>query len=116
MSRKGYDSEYTAKLELIKQFGKKNVIKVAIGGAVDFIAIKKGRIDLQVEVKQTIAKKYYPLPQEKEQIERIIAFGEEHNVQSELWVFYRKGAGRKTEKVVKVLYEHKILNNNIDKT
>ncbi len=104
--RKGYEGEYKAKKELQKIYGKDNVIKIAIAqqGA-DFFVFKEGRVYLQVEVKETISKKYYPLPSEKLQIKRLIQFGKNHKVRSELWVYYRKGTGIKTEKEVKVLYK-----------
>lgn len=106
MARKGYEGEYKAKKELQKTYGVKNVIKIAIAQqGCDFFVIKNGKIILQIEIKETISKKYYPLPQEKEQIKRIIQFGENHKIRSELWIYYRKGAGIKTKKEVKVLYE-----------
>ena len=106
MTRKGYEGEYKAKEELKKIYGKNNVIKIAIAqlGA-DFFAFKEGRVDLQLEVKETISKKYYPLPQEKEQIQRIIQFGKNHKIRSELWIYYRRGAGIKIKKEVRVLYD-----------
>jgi len=104
--RKGYDGELKAKKELQKIYGKDNIIKIAISqqGA-DFFAFKEGRVDLQIEVKETVSKKYYPLPQEKEQIQRIIQFGKNHKIRSELWIYYKKGGGIKTEKEVRVLYK-----------
>ena len=106
--KKGYNGEYNAKQELIKKYKKENVIKVAIGGAMDFIVIKYNRIIKIVEVKETISKKYYPLLQEKEQIQRIICFGKKHKIRSELWIYYRKGGGIKTEKEIRVLYDPNI--------
>lgn len=108
MTRKGYEGEYRAKIELGMRYGKINVIKAAIAQqGFDFFAIKKGRIDLQVEVKETISRKYYPSAEEKKQIEKITDFGKKHNIRSELWIYYRKGAGVKIEKEVRVLYEPK---------
>jgi len=105
MTRKGYEGEYKAKEELKKIYGKENIIKVAIGGAMDFIVIEYDKIIKIVEAKETISKKYYPLPQEKEQIQRIIQFGKNHKIRSELWIYYRRGAGIKIKKEVRVLYD-----------
>ena len=60
--RKGYMAEYKTKKELIERYGKQNVLKVAIGGAVDFLVLKPGKnkIEKIVEVKECHKKKYYP--------------------------------------------------------
>ena len=105
MTRKGYEGEYKAKKELGEIYGKDNVIKIAIAqqGA-DFFAFKNDRVDLQIEVKETISKKYYSTPEEKLQFERIIRFGKRHKIRSEIWIYYRKGAGIKMEKEIRVLF------------
>ena len=86
--RKGYRAEYQAKKELIQKYGEKNVLKVAIGGTVDFLVLspKKNRIEKIVEVKECHKKKYYPAPREKIQFERLKEIGLKHSIKAELWI------------------------------
>jgi len=86
--RKGYLGEYKAKKELIKEYGKENVLKVAIGGAVDFLILKPGKnkIEKIVEVKECHKKKYYPTQREKEQLKRLKRIGKKHSIKTELWI------------------------------
>jgi len=109
MEKRGYTGEYKTKQELIKKYGKENVIKIAIGGAMDFIVVKDDRIIRIIETKETAKKKYYPTQKESEQIKRIIQFGESHKIKCELYIFYRKGAGIKIVKEVKVLYDPNVM-------
>lgn len=86
--RKGYRAEYIAKKELIKNYGAENVLKVAIGGAVDFLVISpnKNMIEKIVEVKECHKNKYYPNPREKIQFERVKKIGKFHSIETELWI------------------------------
>lgn len=86
--RKGYRAEYKAKKELIEKYGKENVLKVAIGGAVDFLVLSpnKNRIEKIVEVKECHKKKYYPTPREKIQFEKLKEIGKRHSIKTELWI------------------------------
>jgi len=86
--RKGYRAEYKAKKELIQKYGKENVLKVAIGGAVDFLILNpnKNRIEKIVEVKECHKNKYYPTPREKLQFERLKKIGKTHSIKTELWI------------------------------
>jgi len=86
--RKGYKAEYTAKKELIREFGEENVLKIAIGGAVDFLVLKpnKNRIEKIIEVKECHKNKYYPTPREREQFERLKLLGKKHSIKTELWI------------------------------
>lgn len=98
MYRKGYAGEYKIKNELIKSYGKINVIKIAISQeGSDFLVLRKGRLVKVVEVKETVKDKYYPSQKEKKQFERIKEFAEEHRVPAELYIVYRKGRGKKTK-------------------
>ena len=90
MARKGYAAEAMAKKELVKDYGELNVIKVAIGGAQDFIAIQNGRLSKVIEVKECHQPKYYPSFREIQQLERMLSFVKEHNTQLELWIRYPK--------------------------
>jgi len=86
--RKGYRAEYKAKKELIQKYGEKNVLKVAIGGAVDFLVLNpnKNRIEKIVEVKECHKNKYYPTPRERKQFERLKEIGKKHSIKTELWI------------------------------
>jgi hypothetical protein len=53
MSRKGGQAETECKKKLIAEYGQHNVFKIAIGGAVDFIIVKEGRL-LKAVTKQNI--------------------------------------------------------------
>jgi len=90
--RKGYRAEYKAKKELIQKYGKENVLKVAIGGAVDFLVLspKKNKIEKIVEVKECHKNKYYPTPREKLQFERLKEIGKKHSIKTELWIKYTR--------------------------
>ena len=86
--RKGYRAEYQAKKELIQKYGKENILKVAIGGAVDFLVLSpdKNKIEKIVEVKECHKNKYYPNPRERIQFERVKEIGKIHSVETELWI------------------------------
>ena len=89
MVRKGYQAELEAKKKLQKEFGIDNVIKVAIGSfGSDFIVVGKGELVKCVEVKESHSKKYYPLPQERLQLQRILNFCKEHEIDCEIWIKY----------------------------
>ena len=86
--RKGYRAEYQAKKELIQEYSKENVLKVAIGGAVDFLVLSpdKNKIEKIIEVKECHKNKYYPTPREKVQFERLEEIGKKHLIETELWI------------------------------
>lgn len=87
--RRGYGAELEAKKKLQKEFGIDNVIKVAIGSfGSDFIIVTKGELVKCVEVKESHSKKYYPLPDERRQFQRIIDFCNEHQIIAEIWIKY----------------------------
>jgi len=86
--RKGYRAEYQAKKELIQKYGAENILKVAIGGAVDFLVIRpdSNKIEKIVEVKECHKNKFYPTPREKMQFERLEELGKKHSIETELWI------------------------------
>ena len=100
--RKGYAGEYKAKQELTEQFGKEQVVKMAIAqqGA-DFLVIVKGILTLIVEVKETTSIKYRAGAREKNQEDRIAKFAELHHCEAKLWIYYRRGKGHITGKEVR---------------
>ena len=80
---------------LVQQYGKDNVVKVAIGSfGADFLVLEKGRVVKVVEVKGTRKRAWYPSPREKEQLQRILRFSQTHNCKAELWIWALNG-GRK---------------------
>ena len=100
--RRGYSDEYRTKQLLVQQYGKDNVVKVAIGSfGADFLVLEKGRVVKVVEVKGTRKKAWYPSPREKEQLQRILHFSQTHNCKAELWIWTLSG-GRKELRVADV--------------
>jgi len=93
--RKGYGDEYRTKQMLVEQYGKDNVIKVAIGSfGADFLILNKGKLVKVVEVKGTRKSVWHPSPREKEQLWRIFHFSQIHNCKAEVWIWVLNG-GRK---------------------
>jgi len=105
--RKGYKSELRAKKELQEIYGKSSVIKVAIGGAEDFIIASCGELLKIIECKEVHHKKYYPTKKEKQQFERIKEFAELQSIPAELWIYRFYGRGKPIIKETKILYEVK---------
>ena len=105
MARKGYRAEYEAKQLLIQQYGKNNVLKLAIGQAVDFIILKPNSKEIEkfVEVKKR-NKKYY-MCSNKDQWIRILQMSKQHNIPVELWE-RKKG---KKEFIVKIINYEELL-------
>ena len=90
--RKGYRAEYLARQRLSELYGSQNVLKIAIGGSVDFLVLKPNENELEkiIEVKQTAKNKYYPRENEKVQLELIKKLAEEHKVPVEMWIKFKK--------------------------
>jgi len=92
LARKGYNEEYDVKKMLIKEYGGENVMKIAIGGAQDFLVLKpnSGCLEKIVEVKGCHSESYYPNSVNKgkdiNQFKRIAALCDEHSVPGEVWV------------------------------
>ncbi len=105
MARRGYDAEYRCKKENEKIFGIGNCLKIAIGGSSDFLIVSCGEIVSFIEVKETKKNKYYPNAREKLQFEEIKKLGRQHQVKVELWIYYKKGKGKKLIKQIQILYD-----------
>lgn len=105
MARKGYISENKCKKELIRKYGKFSVVKIAIGGAEDFLVVGRGELIKVVEVKEVHHKNYSPRPREKEQIKRIIEFAKHHLIPAELWIYKYFGPGKPFIKEIKLLHK-----------
>lgn len=101
MARKGYEGEKQAKKELIEKYGFDSVIKVAIGGAMDFIVWKNKKVHMIVEVKECHSNKFYQ-NKYKEQFSRISEFAKKNRIKAELWIYYLK-QGKKAVKEVRKL-------------
>ena len=96
--RKGYSDEYRTKQMLVKEYGKDNVVKVAIGSfGADFLILKKGKLLKVVEVKGTRKSVWHPSQREKEQLQRILHFSQIHKCEAEVWIWVK-------EKGKKILY------------
>lgn len=72
------------------KYGKLSVIKVAIGGAQDFIVVDRGQLILVVEVKECHSSKYYPSLKEQDQLKRIVEFCKHNCCLCEVWIHYPK--------------------------
>lgn len=86
--RKGYRAEYLAKKKLISEYGEENVIKIAIGGAQDYIVLKpnKNEIEMIIEIKECHKKKYYPRENEIYQFKRIVNLCKQHKIPGFVWI------------------------------
>jgi hypothetical protein len=94
MVRRGYKSELRAKKELVEKYSSPNVVKIAIGGAQDFLVLDYGKVVKVVEVKEIHHKTYYPSKREQEQFERIEYFAKIHQIPAELWIYRFAGKGK----------------------
>lgn len=85
--RKGYRYEYLVKQKLISQYGKNNVLKLAIGQSADFIVLSpnENKIEKIVEVKSTRKNRFYAKPREKIQFAIIDELSKEHKIPIEIW-------------------------------
>ena len=100
--RRGYSDEYRTKQMLLEQYGKDNVIKVAIGSfGADFLILNKGKLVKVVEVKGTRKNAWHPLPREKEQLQRIHYFSQIHECGAEVWIWTKNG-GKKELRIESV--------------
>ena len=100
--RRGYSDEYRTKQVLVEQYGKDNVIKVAIGSfGADFLILNKGKLVRVVEVEGTRKNAWYPSPREKEQLQRIYHFSQIHECEAEMWIWVKE-KGKKELRVVDV--------------
>jgi alpha-tubulin suppressor-like RCC1 family protein len=86
--RKGYSGEYKVKKTLIEIYGAENVLKIAIGGAMDFIVFKNGECYKSVEVKTCHSETYNPSKKEKLQFKRIVQFCKNNKIKAELKIYY----------------------------
>jgi len=78
---------------------------VAIGGSSDFLVASCGEIVKFIEVKETKKNKYYPNAREKLQFESIKKLGKQHQVKVELWIYFKKGKGKKLIKQIQIIYD-----------
>ena len=115
--RKGYLAEYQCKKKLIEEFGKENVIKVAIGGSTDFLVLEPGsrRIAKIVEVKQTKKNRWYPTDHDIQQFEMIKKLSKDHGIPVEYWIkIKRKWEVLRLEEVEERFIRYSKGRNNSD--
>ena len=86
--KKGYKAEYEVKKKLAKIYSPKNVFKVAIGGATDFLILepKKRRILKLIEVKTTKKNTWYPGEHDLKQFEILNKISKEQKIPVEYWL------------------------------
>ena len=88
MTRKGYNAEHIAKERLSEEFGKENIIKIAIAqqGA-DYLVLKGKEIYKLVEVKSTKGKRWYPIREKDlKQFINIVKFTKDKGIIAEWWI------------------------------
>lgn len=85
--KKGYKAEWEAKNNLFKKYPKDAVLKVAIGGTVDFLILGKNRsVEKIVEVKKTNKKKWYPTEHDIKQYEISKKIQKKFKIPIEYWL------------------------------
>jgi len=104
MTRQGYQAEYKCKKENEERYGVGNCIKMAICGSSDYLIAYKGKIVKFIEVKETKKDTYYPSDREKKQFSELVKIGKHHHVPVELWVYFKRKAGRPAIKHVRHIY------------
>jgi len=87
--RKGYWTEYWVKKELEKKYGEGNVLKLAIGQAIDYICFSEGNVAELVEVKKRKGKYYFD-PKTRSQNERAIKIAKA--IRAPYRIYIREGA------------------------
>jgi len=86
--KRGYKAEYEARKKLGQKYLPQNIVKVAIGGATDFLVLEpKGNKVLKiVEVKTTKKNQWYPGEHDFKQFKEIVKFSRNHNIPIEYWI------------------------------
>lgn len=86
--KKGYKAEYEARKKLSQKYSSQNIVKIAIGGATDFLILEpKGRKILKIiEVKATKKNQWYPGKHDFEQFKKIARFSKSHHIPLEYWI------------------------------
>jgi Holliday junction resolvase len=86
--KRGYKAEYEVRKKLSKEYLPQNIVKVAIGGATDFLVLEpKGSKVLKiVEVKTTKKNQWYPGEHDIKQFKAIEKFSKNHQIPIEYWI------------------------------
>lgn len=88
--KKGYKAEWEVKRTLYKEYPKDAVLKVAIGGTVDFCILGKGGKILKfIEVKKTNKNSWYPLKHDFKQYETLKKLHKKFKIPIEYWIKIR---------------------------
>jgi hypothetical protein len=85
--KKGYKAEWEAKKTLFKKYPSDSILKVAIGGTVDFCVLgKNGKILKFIEVKKTNKNFWYPGDHDFIQFKRLNKIQKKYGVPVEYWI------------------------------
>jgi len=86
--KKGYKAEYEVKKKISKIYSPKNVFKVAIGGATDFLILepRERRILKLIEVKTTKKNSWYPGEHDLKQFKILNKIAKEQKMPVEYWL------------------------------
>jgi len=85
--KKGYKAEWEVKKILFEKYPPGSILKVAIGGTVDFCVLgKRGKIKKFVEVKKTNKKNWYPGNHDFSQFQRLLALHKQFKIPIEYWI------------------------------
>lgn len=85
--KKGYKAEWEVKRALFNKYPKEAVLKVAIGGTVDFCILgKNGKILKFIEVKKTNKNSWYPLEHDFKQYKILKNFQKKFKIPVEYWI------------------------------
>ena len=86
--KKGYKAEYEVKKKIMEIYSPNNVVKVAIGGATDFLILepRKRRILKLIEVKTTKKNSWYPGEHDLKQFKILNKTSKEHKIPVEYWI------------------------------
>lgn len=85
--KRGYKAEYEVKKLLDKKYSPESILKVAIGGAIDFCVLgKNGKIIKLIEVKKTNKKRWYPGDHDLKQFKILKQIQKKHKIPVEYWI------------------------------
>jgi Holliday junction resolvase len=85
--KKGYKAEWEVKKALYKKYQPESVLKVAIGGTVDFCVLgKNGKILKFIEVKKTNKNFWYPGKHDLKQFKKLKEIQKKYQVPIEYWI------------------------------
>jgi len=85
--KKGYKAEWEVKRVLLKRYSPDSILKVAIGGTVDFCILGKGgKIKKFIEVKKTNKNLWYPGEHDLIQFQKLFKIHKKYKIPVEYWI------------------------------